>query len=475
MTERTPRRCFRHRERVPSARHGDLFGRVPGLWTFAFALALALILPAALPAQEGVWRAVPPSSGWSTPAPAVSLGEPVPVSAAPSRPQRQTSLRIAEGTWTRAPDAGREAETRPTGQEGVPGGPAFSRVVRAQGPVDPPPPGAAPPVVPNVPYDPGLDVNRPLQTPFWDRPFLKGCREFFSFGVDDHFSSTGRWTFMSDPAFCGLSSPVTNPFFFEDPRALTELRPILMYQSAPSGNPIFAGGHAEFLGVQGRLALTERWSVMITKLGFVALAPNQPQADPTGEFSDSTGFAEVDFGAKYTFLRNPDYGMVAAAGLHFQVPAGGGSVFQDTGSLSLDPYVTFAKSFGQLGGGWGNLNFIGELGYSFSIDNARSDFIHGSMHLDYDIAGLHRFFPLFEVNWFHYTGTGDTRSVGFEGADLVNFGSRTLDGTDYVYLGPGFRYRFRDWWEAGVAAEWAVTNARGIEDFRVTLDCIFRY
>ena len=36
----------------------------------------------------------------------------------------------------------------------------------------------------------------------------------------------GRNMFQSDPEFTYFASPVTNPFFFEDPRSLTEVRPI---------------------------------------------------------------------------------------------------------------------------------------------------------------------------------------------------------------------------------------------------------
>ena len=39
--------------------------------------------------------------------------------------------------------------------------------------------------------------------------------------------------FIGDRAY-KLLKPVTNPFLFEDPRALTEIRPIFMWQKTPS-------------------------------------------------------------------------------------------------------------------------------------------------------------------------------------------------------------------------------------------------
>jgi hypothetical protein len=494
MMVRTPLRCS-HPATTSStpgqrAENADL----PGSGAFPHRLSvsswvggmlLSLILIPALHAEEVVWRSVrrssqsAPTTSWPSSTNAVQLGRPVPMApgttprAALAQGFSQTSQR-RPGTpvWRRVERPSRLARVRHEEPSYPEPRQARNRfVVRAQGPGAPP---EVPPI-PDIPYDPGLDVNQPIQSSFWDRPFFNHCREFFALGGDEYFSSTGRWGCQSDPGFDTLPSPVTNPFFFEDPRALTELRPIFMYQSAPSGNPIFQGGHAEFFGLQGRLALSDRWSIVLNKLGFVSLSPNNPEADPTGEFSQDTGFAEINIGPKYTFLRNPPNGTVAALGLNFQIPGGSSGVFQDTGNLALDPYFSFAKNFGRLGNGWGSFNFIGALGYSFGLDGDRSDFLHTSVHFDWDVAGLHKFYPLFEINWFHYVSLGDARSVGFEGADLVNFGSETIDGNDYVTLGPGFRWNICGWWTLGLATEWTVTSAKGISDFRTTVDMIFRY
>ena len=55
-----------------------------------------------------------------------------------------------------------------------------------------------------------------------------------------------RGWFRSDHCFDQFSSPISNPFLFEDPRALTEVRPIFMWQTTPSGNPRYRGGNVEF-------------------------------------------------------------------------------------------------------------------------------------------------------------------------------------------------------------------------------------
>ena len=57
----------------------------------------------------------------------------------------------------------------------------------------------------------------------------------------------------------------------------------------------------------------------------------------------------------------------------------------------------------------------------------------------------HRFYPLVELNWFHDTRRGDNVDLPFEGADLVNFGSREATDRDLVTIAPGFRYKFTEW------------------------------
>src|SRR5207249_2615329 len=108
-------------------------------------------------------------------------------------------------------------------------------------------------------------------------------------------------------------------------------------------------------------------------------------------------------------------------GLTFQIPAGSSGVFQDTGNLSVMPYVTMGQSFGH--SQYGSFNALGNFGYSFSADNKRSEYFSTNLHLDYDVHNLHRIYPLIELNWRYYTQSGKERDLTFEGGDLINFGS----------------------------------------------------
>src|SRR5262249_773786 len=134
--------------------------------------------------------------------------------------------------------------------------------------------------------------------------------------------------FQSDHCFDCFISPVTNPFLFEDPRSLTEVRPIFLIQAIPNSNPAFRGGNAEFFGIQAPVAFTERLSLTINKLGWTAI--NSGDGAPA---AGGVGFSEVQLGPKFTFLRNVEARFIGAAGVIFQIPAGRETVYQDTGSL----------------------------------------------------------------------------------------------------------------------------------------------
>jgi hypothetical protein len=335
------------------------------------------------------------------------------------------------------------------------------------------PPPVAPPTgdVPAPPfgapeggYIPGAPYDHPL--PRHDGVF-DHIHDWFGSSGGGH----GNWCESDHTCDC-LATPVSNPFFFEDPRAVTEIRPLLIIQDSPNRAPFFNGGNSYFYGIQGRVAFNDRWSLVINKLGFVTFDPNNPGP----EIERRTGFAEVNIGPKYTFLHNTSSGTVAAVGVNFDIPFGSREVLQDTGSLSIDPYFTIGQTFGRTS--WGVFDFIGTIGYNFSVDDARSDFFHTALHLDFNVAAANKWYPLIELNWFHYTDSGKAHDFGpngLEGLDLGNFGSTNVSGRDFVSLATGVRYKLNEHVQFGAAVEFPLTRAQDIQDFRVVLDMIFRY
>lgn len=277
----------------------------------------------------------------------------------------------------------------------------------------------------------------------------------------------GGW-FKSDHLFDGFISPISNPFLAEDPRSITELRPLFVFQRIPSSQPDFLGGRVNFFGAQARVAFTDRWSLVFHKFGGVSVNGNSD-----ARFDDSTGFAELWLGPKYTFYRGEENGAVAAGGLQFQIPTGPKSVFQDTGSLSLVPYVSYAQNFLR-DLRLGSFNGILSTGYSFSTSKARSDYYWLTAHLDFDVMNLHRFYPVAEMNWFLTTTNGNSRALGVEGRDLINFGGQAK-GTGLLTGAMGGRVKITENAQFGATFEIPFAGKRDVFRNRFTLDFILRY
>ena len=350
---------------------------------------------------------------------------------------------------------------------------------RSSAPDLPPPPAALltpPRDVSPVSYRPDEAVRRSERPVRGDELFSRPLRP-----DPDRERESGKWGdkindvvgtearqgwFRSDRAFDCVVSPITNPFLFEDPRAMTEIRPLFIYQKIPNSQPNFQGGDIWFLGAQTRLAFGERFSVTLNKIGGVSVNAKNPAYD--GDF----GLSEIWLSPKVTLIRDPEYATILAAGAQFQIPIGSGSVYQDTGSLSIVPYVTFSQRF--LANRLGTFNGMVSTGYSFSTDSLRSDYLYLSTHLSFDIGNAHRFYPVLEMNWFHYTTDGSARFISGEGRDLINFGSLGK-GSSMVTGAVGGRVKMTRNTELGVAYEMPMIGNKDFFDYRFTVDFIWRY
>lgn len=280
-------------------------------------------------------------------------------------------------------------------------------------------------------------------------------------------TADNRTLFESDHKFDRLGTPVTNPFLFEDPRSLTEVRPIFLWQTISSGAAPLNGGDAYFYGLQARVALTDWLSFTLNKLGGVSINPENTN------LSDQSGLAEIWLGPKFTFLRLPDSCTVAAFGVQFQIPAGPSSVFQDTGSLSIVPYLSFATTF--LRSSYGEFQLYDTFGIALDAGSGRSDYFYNSASLGYDIVNMHKYYLMLDLNWFHYTSSGDSRPTQMEGRDYANVGATNISGRDYLSLAPAFRWKINECVQFGIATEFTLSNPKDIQDFRLLIDMIFRY
>jgi hypothetical protein len=409
-------------------------------------------------AQERRWQPV-------NDAPAVALGPPT-VALGPPTVARQPVIRGQKGDDGFRVSQWAAALTEPDGG----GAPAIAPLQvpsDLRGGYPAPTPAATVSYQPPIPYDPP-----PIPDPARPPAGRKSGHEHKSY-FGDWFQGWGGngpegKCFESDHCFDYFASPVSNPFLFEDPRSLTEARPIFLFQTLRGSNAVYRGGNAEFYGSQFRLALTDQWSVVINKFGGVSVNPGGDSLLPA-----ANGLAEFWIGPKWTFLRNTETGTVAAAGVTFAIPDGPTKVAQDTGTLSVIPYVTAAQNFGCTS--YGSFNAMGTLGYSFRTDGDRSDYFFTSWHLDFDVGNQHRLYPLVELNWFHYSRAGGVRPFDFEGRDLFNFGSTQIHSVDDLSIATGVRYKFSECVQAGVGLEFPLTSSHDVSKFRLGFDLIFRY
>jgi hypothetical protein len=317
-----------------------------------------------------------------------------------------------------------------------------------------------------------LDRSTSPRLPAPDSTSFDQRREREAFAVGDKLRDwwdrrKDRRLLQSDHAFDALVAPVTSPFLFEDPRASTEVRPLFLYQKVPDAQPNFRGGNLWFAGAQVRLALTERFSLVVSKLGAASANP-----DGVTPFDTGTGLAELWVGPKYTLIRDEEHGTLLAGGATFQVPAGSEAAFQDTGSLSVAPYLTLAQPFlkSRLG------SFVGMAngGYSFSVNKARSDYLFANAHLSFDVGNAHRFYPLAELSYTQVTTDGRERpGVAGEGRDLINFGGRGKGGLLTGALGG--RVKLTKSLDVGAAFELPLAGDKDFFGHRFTVDLIWRY
>jgi hypothetical protein len=431
------------------------------LWMGCVGLALGLVAARAS-AQELQWR----PAGPATPAPiTVTLSAPVP-SATEAQP-----LRVIPQDAPAAPTVrGQMADPL----LGAPVAQAPSVIqVAAQDPLFGSPTQTVPP--PPPPPVPGLTSSNPAEDPYncGQSVTARSGGSIFDQGKDavaGVFGGGGRNPFQSDHAFDIFASPVTNPFYFQDPRSLTQIKPLFLYQQVPGRNPAFLGGDIWWAGVTGSVAINDMISVVINKLGFIGF---HPETTAYG-INRASGFSEFSFGPQFTFFRCESTKTVLAAGLLFDLAVGSNDLQQSNGDLSLVPYFSAAQNFGKTD--YGSFNNMTTLGYSFSTDHERNDFFYWSNHIDFDVMNLNKIFPMVELNWFHTTNNGNSkRFFGFDGSDLVNFGAGGAAGLNDLSIAVGARYKFTEWLQAGAAIEFPLVNQRDLLDYRLVFDVIIRY
>lgn len=260
----------------------------------------------------------------------------------------------------------------------------------------------------------------------------------------------------SDHAFDSFISPMTNPIFFEDPRALTEARPIFVQHKVPLAA---GGGEVNLYAVQLRARLSENVSFIATKDGYFT------SSNPLIE----DGWADLAAGFKFNLLRDVARQRLLSAGFTFELPTGEADPLQGNGDGELHLFTTGGVKLGC------RSHFISAGGLRQPMNTTdESTSIYWSNHIDYQVR--QRMYLLAECNWFHWTESGvDGPIPGIEGLDVINLGSPGVTGNDIVTAAAGVKFKPSGHSELGFAFEFPLTERRDIIDNRITVDWIIRY
>lgn len=304
----------------------------------------------------------------------------------------------------------------------------------------------ADPVVTHAQPTPDLRVA-PVVTEFSDQTW-SGC------------ACPERKPLESDHCFDRFIGPISNPILSKDPRSLTEAR-LLFIQNSIDPQSALGSGNAQVYACQVRAALTERLTFIADKDGYAVIHP--------GAGGTRDGWLDLAAGLKYAFVRDVENQLLVTGGFMYEIPSGEAEVFQHSGSGLFTFFGTVGKEFNE------NVHFLGTVGYQVPLDNNdNSSFYYTSLHLDRRIMDV--WYPLIEMNWFHYVAGGNAlpNAVG-EGDGLLNLGTQGVSGNDLVTLAVGLKYKPGPHVETGAAWEVPISNRHDLLNNRLLAEFIIRY
>ena len=271
----------------------------------------------------------------------------------------------------------------------------------------------------------------------------------------------------SDHCFDDFISPMINFVYFEDPRTLTELRPIYVAHYVPPtvGNGISADGNVQLYAAQFRLALTDRLSLIAVKDGFIV---DETRGALGGLLSD--GWADVTAGLKYNVIRDPQQGRLLSVGGTYEIPIGQDRALQSVGDGEFHFFATGGQRLA-----CGNAHILSSVGYRFPVDgDVQSAAIHWSNH--FDVRLNQKTYLFTELAWWHWVDAAENGApLGISGQDLFNLSASDVEGNDLVTQNVGIKLKPRNNVEAGVAYEFPLTAFRDVIDGRFQAEIIFRY
>ena len=185
---------------------------------------------------------------------------------------------------------------------------------------------------------------------------------------------------------------------------------------------------------------------------------------PDAAVPDEHGFLNVAGGVKYAFYKDDAAGMIATAGLRYEIPMGDDDLFQAGGEGGWNPFL----SAGWTDGEW---NLIGGTGFRIYTKSEDSSFYDLDLHLSRKFGD---FYPTVEFNLVNVVDEGSQLPIPDEGFDIFNFGASESSGKTMTSLGIGARYRITDGVDFGASYQFPLNDGSGnrITDWRVTTDLV---
>jgi hypothetical protein len=273
----------------------------------------------------------------------------------------------------------------------------------------------------------------------------------------DDYRGRRRFGFLpSDHCFDDFVSPLSNPFFFEDPRSLTEVRGIFIDNGLPNN---INGGDVHVWAAQLRGRITDRTSIIAPRLGYLNVNQANSQGAPGGFMSAPIGF-------KYNLVRDVDNQFLLSGGLTYFIK---GSEFPLPGSGDFHFYLSGGKQIFDRG------HWLSGSGFRIPVDsNWGTQFWYWSNQWDYEV--FENIYPLVGVNWFHFMKSASAPvGIPVTGLDLLNIPANGVAGENVVTGVAGIKWKPSSHFEVGAGYEFPLTDRTDILRNRLYADLIFRY
>jgi hypothetical protein len=248
----------------------------------------------------------------------------------------------------------------------------------------------------------------------------------------------------------------------DPPISTTDVRPDYLDNRVPA-DFVTDGGRVNVLGVQARLALTERLGVFVSKAGYAWANFKENLSRPGSPLN-------VAFGAKYLVRASATKSTLISGGLRYETAPGeikSGQVKPRDGTAGLlDPFVTMGVHSRRAG-------VQTSTGFNCALDGDHdAAAFHWGLHFDYEI--FEHLFALLETNLQTTIVEGNrtpSAYVGsFQGYDLFDSGND--DSGTVATAGVGARYRVNDHLVFGGGLEVPISDYEDGGGFRVLVDVI---